>query len=231
MTVLFNFLRTHTVTAAVQKPSLIIRQYNNLTPYEDRFLEMKSFTENRDENTPDELWILQHHDVLTQGQAGKPEHILIPTDIPVIQTDRGGQVTWHGPGQLVAYFMFDLNRLGWNVRTLVSYAENLMIELLKKHEIEAYAKPDAPGVYVNERKIGSLGFKIRKGRSYHGLSLNIDCDLTGFHTINPCGYAGLEMVRINDLVSNPPKFNDLCVEIIETLSSSGYFKQVNVEQR
>lgn len=219
------------MTAAVQKPSLIIRQYNNLTPYEDRFLEMKSFTENRDENTPDELWILQHHDVLTQGQAGKPEHILIPTDIPVIQTDRGGQVTWHGPGQLVAYFMFDLNRLGWNVRTLVSYAENLMIELLKKHDIEAYAKPDAPGVYVNERKIGSLGFKIRKGRSYHGLSLNIDCDLTGFHTINPCGYAGLEMVRINDLVSNPPKFNDLCVEIIETLSRSGYFNQVNVEQR
>lgn len=219
------------MTAAAQKPSLIIRQYNDLTPYEDRFLEMKSFTENRDENTPDELWILQHHDVLTQGQAGKPEHILIPTDIPVIQTDRGGQVTWHGPGQLVAYFMFDLNRLGWNVRTLVSYAENLMIELLKKHEIEAYAKPDAPGVYVNERKIGSLGFKIRKGRSYHGLSLNIDCDLTGFHTINPCGYAGLEMVRINDLVSNPPKFNDLCVEIIETLSSSGYFNQVNVEQR
>jgi len=219
------------VTAAVQKPSLIIRQYNNLTPYEDRFLEMKSFTENRDENTPDELWILQHHDVLTQGQAGKPEHILIPTDIPVIQTDRGGQVTWHGPGQLVAYFMFDLNRLGWNVRRLVSYAENLMIQLLKNHGIEAYAKPDAPGVYVNERKIGSLGFKIRKGRSYHGLSLNIDCDLTGFHTINPCGYAGLEMVRINDLVSNPPKFNDLCVEIIETLSSSGYFNQVNVEQR
>ena len=219
------------MTAAAQKPSLIIRQYNDLTPYEDRFLEMKSFTENRDENTPDELWILQHHDVLTQGQAGKPEHILIPTDIPVIQTDRGGQVTWHGPGQLVAYFMFDLNRLGWNVRTLVSYAENLMIQLLKNHGIEAYAKPDAPGVYVNERKIGSLGFKIRKGRSYHGLSLNIDCDLTGFHTINPCGYAGLEMVRINDLVSNPPKFNDLCVEIIETLSSSGYFNQVNVEQR
>jgi len=219
------------VTDAVQKPCLIIRQYNDLTPYEDRFLEMKALTENRDENTPDELWILQHHDVLTQGQAGKPEHILMSSNIPVIQTDRGGQVTWHGPGQLVAYFMFDLNRLGWNVRTLVSYAENLMIELLKKHNIEAYAKPDAPGVYVNERKIGSLGFKIRKGRSYHGLSLNIDCDLTGFHTINPCGYAGLEMVRINDLVNNPPKFADLCVEIIETLTSSGYFKDVSVEQR
>lgn len=219
------------MTDAVQKPSLMIRQYKDLTPYEDRFLEMKSFTENRDENTPDELWILQHHDVLTQGQAGKPEHILIPSNIPVIQTDRGGQVTWHGPGQLVAYFMFDLNRLGWNVRTLVSYAENLMIQLLKNHGIEAYAKPDAPGVYVGERKIGSLGFKIRKGRSYHGLALNINCDLTGFHTINPCGYAGLEMVRIHDLIDNPPNFDDLCVEIIETLTSSGYFKNVTVEQR
>ncbi|ANF82279.1 octanoyltransferase [Acinetobacter sp. NCu2D-2] len=219
------------MTDVVQKPSLIIRQYNALTPYEDRFLEMKQFTENRDEQTPDELWILQHHDVLTQGQAGKPEHILIPTSIPVVQTDRGGQVTWHGPGQLVAYFMFDLNRLGWNVRTLVSYAENLMIDLLKQYGIEAYAKPDAPGVYVDERKIGSLGFKIRKGRSYHGLSLNINCDLTGFHTINPCGYAGLEMVRIHDLIQPAPNFADLCSRIIETLSNSGYFKDVTVEQK
>ncbi len=130
------------VTDMVLKPALIIRQYNQLTPYEERFLEMKTLTEQRDENTPDELWILQHHDVLTQGQAGKPEHILMPTNIPVIQTDRGGQVTWHGPGQLVAYFMFDLNRLGWNVRSLVSYAENLMIDLLKKYDIQAYAKAD-----------------------------------------------------------------------------------------
>ena len=174
---------------------------------------------------------MQHHDVLTQGQAGKPEHILMPTNIPVIQTDRGGQVTWHGPGQLVAYFMFDLNRLGWNVRSLVSYAENLMIDLLKKYDIQAYAKADAPGVYVNERKIGSLGFKIRKGRSYHGLALNIDCDLFGFHSINPCGYAGLEMVRIQDLVQNHPKFENLCADIIETLQNSGYFKEVSVEQR
>ena len=219
------------VTDMVLKPALIIRQYNQLTPYEERFLEMKTLTEQRDENTPDELWILQHHDVLTQGQAGKPEHILMPTNIPVVQTDRGGQVTWHGPGQLVAYFMFDLNRLGWNVRSLVSYAENLMIDLLKKHDIQAYAKADAPGVYVNERKIGSLGFKIRTGRSYHGLALNIDCDLFGFHSINPCGYAGLEMVRIQDLVQNYPKFENLCADIIETLQNSGYFKEVSVEQR
>ena len=134
---------------AVLKPQLIIRQFDSLTSYADRFVEMKALTEQRDADTPDELWILQHHDVLTQGQAGKPEHILMSSNIPVVQTDRGGQVTWHGPGQLVAYFMFDLNRLGWNVRTLVSYAENLMIELLKKYEIEAYAKPDAPGVYVD----------------------------------------------------------------------------------
>jgi len=217
------------VSDAVLKPQLIIRQFDNLTSYADRFVEMKTLTEQRDADTPDELWILQHHDVLTQGQAGKPEHILMSSNIPVVQTDRGGQVTWHGPGQLVAYFMFDLNRLGWNVRTLVSYAENLMIELLKKYEIEAYAKPDAPGVYVDGRKIGSLGFKIRKGRSYHGLSLNIDCDLFGFHTINPCGYAGLEMVRISDLKSNYPRFENLCADIIETLQHNGYFKEVQVQ--
>ena len=219
------------MTDAVLKPKLIIRQFNQLTPYLDRFQDMKNLTENRDENTPDELWILQHHDVLTQGQAGKPEHILMSSNIPVVQTDRGGQVTWHGPGQLVAYFMFDLNRLGWNVRTLVSYAENLMIALLKKYGIAAYAKQDAPGVYVNERKIGSLGFKIRKGRSYHGLALNIDCDLSGFHTINPCGYAGLEMVRIQDLVPDYPKFENLCIDIIETLNSSGYFSEVQIMQQ
>ena len=219
------------VTDAALKPNLIIRQFNQLTPYLDRFQDMKKLTETRDENTPDELWILQHHDVLTQGQAGKPEHILMSSSIPVVQTDRGGQVTWHGPGQLVAYFMFDLNRLGWNVRTLVSYAENLMIDLLKKYDIEAYAKPDAPGVYVNERKIGSLGFKIRKGRSYHGLALNIDCDLFGFQTINPCGYAGLEMVRVMDLVENYPHFNDLCADMIETLDHSGYFNKIQVMQQ
>ena len=219
------------VTDAVLKPNLIIRQFNELTPYLERFQEMKSLTENRDENTPDELWILQHHDVLTQGQAGKPEHILQETQLPIVQSDRGGQVTWHGPGQLVAYFMFDLNRLGWNVRTLVTYAENLMINLLKKYKIEAYAKADAPGVYVAERKIGSLGFKIRKGRSYHGLALNIDCDLLGFQTINPCGYAGLEMVRVKDLVEDYPFFNDFCADMIETLNHSGYFNQVQVMQQ
>lgn len=211
------------------KPLLIIRHYNQTTSYEDRFHEMKLMTEQRDEQTADEFWILQHDSVLTQGQAGKPEHILVPSHIPVVQTDRGGQVTWHGPGQLVAYFMFDLNRLGWNVRTLVSYAENVMIDLLKKYGIEAYAKPDAPGVYVDGRKIGSLGFKIRKGRSYHGLSLNIDCDLEGFQTINPCGYAGLEMVRISDLINPYPSFDTLVQDLIAYLEKSDLFSQIIVK--
>ncbi|WP_151839050.1 lipoyl(octanoyl) transferase LipB [Acinetobacter ursingii] len=210
------------------KPTLTIRQYQNLTPYADRFQEMKNLTEQRDENTPDQLWILQHPDVLTQGQAGKPEHILIPTDIPVVQSDRGGQVTWHGPGQMVIYFMFDLNRLKWNVRTLVSLAEQLMIDLLNKYAIKAYAKPDAPGVYVDERKIGSLGFKIRRGRSYHGLALNIDCDLTGFQTINPCGYAGLEMVRLSDLVQDYPTFEQLASDVVEYFNNTDYFSDVEV---
>jgi lipoyl(octanoyl) transferase len=217
------------VNDTVLKPKLIIRHFETAVEYADRFQAMKNLTENRDENTPDELWILQHHDVLTQGQAGKPEHILAHTDIPVVQSDRGGQITWHGPGQMVVYFMFDLNRLKWNVRSLVSYAENLMIELLKKYGITAYAKADAPGVYVDERKIGSLGFKIRKGRSYHGLALNIDCDLTGFHTINPCGYAGLEMVRVMDLIPETyPRFENFCADVIESLKDSGYFNDVEV---
>lgn len=216
---------------AVTKPNLIIRQYHQYTPYEDRFLEMKSLTEQRDENTPDELWILQHYPVLTQGQAGKPEHILTPSNIPLVQSDRGGQVTWHGEGQMVVYFMFDLNRLGWNVRTLVSYAESIMIDLLKKYAIEAYAKPDAPGVYVAERKIGSLGFKIRKGRSYHGLSLNIDCSLEGFQSINPCGYAGLEMVRISDLMTDYPNFEQLAQDVIQLLTESNFFKDIRTIQQ
>jgi len=216
------------VNDAVLKPHLIIRQYQDLTPYAERFHEMKSFTEQRDENSPDQLWILQHPDVLTQGQAGKPEHILMHSDIPVVQSDRGGQVTWHGPGQMVIYFMFDLNRLKWNVRTLVTYAENLMINLLKKYDVDAYAKADAPGVYVNERKIGSLGFKIRRGRSYHGLALNIDCNLDGFHTINPCGYAGLEMVRVSDLIKNYPDYEQLSKDVIEYFQQSGYFNDIEV---
>ncbi|MEE9902750.1 MAG: lipoyl(octanoyl) transferase LipB [Acinetobacter haemolyticus] len=212
-----------------EKPSLIIRCFKDLQDYTDRFEAMKNFTENRDADSSDEIWLLQHHDVLTQGQAGKAEHILTPSHLPIVQTDRGGQVTWHGQGQLVAYFLFDLNRLKWNVRTLVSFAEQAMIDLLKKYGITAYAKADAPGVYVDERKIGSLGFKIRRGRSYHGLALNIDCSLTGFQTINPCGYAGLEMVRLQDLLQDYPKFEQLCEDFTHYLQNTNFFHDLVVK--
>lgn len=214
----------------VQKPVLNIQQFQTLSDYSVQFEAMKHFTETRDQDSPDQLWLLQHQSVLTQGQAGKAEHILSQNHLPVVHSDRGGQVTWHGPGQLVIYFMFDLNRLQWNVRTLVSFAENLMIDLLKVYGIDAYAKKDAPGVYVDERKIGSLGFKIRRGRSYHGLALNVDCDLTGFQSINPCGYAGLEMVRICDLIADYPSYQDLCKQVIHMFEQSEYFSAVQQSQ-
>lgn len=190
-------------------PQLIIKTFNQLQDYSTTFAAMKQFTEQRDNNTPDELWLLQHPSVLTQGQAGKAEHILMHSNIPIVHTDRGGQVTWHGEGQLVGYFLFDLNRLKWHVRDLVNFAENMMLWVLKQYHLEAYTKSDAPGVYIEERKIGSLGFKIRRGRSYHGIALNIYCSLDGFHTINPCGYAGLEMVRLSDLIEPTPTFLDV----------------------
>ena len=217
-----------------KQPKLIIRTFRDLQDYTTRFEAMKSFTEQRalatsDANIPDELWLLQHYDVLTQGQAGKPEHILIPSDIPVVQSDRGGQVTWHGRGQLIAYFLFDLNRLKWNVRDLVNFAEEMMLWLLAQYGIDAYTKKDAPGVYVEGRKIGSLGFKIRRGRSYHGFSLNVDCDLTGFQTINPCGYAGLEMVRLSDLLDTTPSFEELYKKCQQFITEKQIFANISVE--
>lgn len=216
------------------QPQLIVRIFRDLQDYTARFEAMKSFTEQRalatsDANIPDELWLLQHHDVLTQGQAGKPEHILIHSDIPIVQSDRGGQVTWHGRGQLIAYFLFDLNRLKWNVRDLVNFAEEMMLWILQQYGIEAYTKKDAPGVYVAERKIGSLGFKIRRGCSYHGLSLNVDCDLTGFQTINPCGYAGLEMVRLSDLLDIVPSFADLYQKCQQFITEKQIFANISIE--
>ena len=192
------------------KPPLIIRHFDEPQDYASTFAAMRALTEQRDAHTPDELWLLEHHDVLTQGQAGKPEHILFNhLNLPVVQTDRGGQVTWHGRGQLVVYLLFDLRRLGWNVRELVSHTEAAIIDTLSGYNIAAHARTDAPGVYVGAQKIGSLGFKVRKSCSYHGLSLNIDCDLAGFSQINPCGYAGLEMVRLVDLCHPTPTLMDV----------------------
>ena len=160
---------------------------------------MQAFTDNRDDNTRDELWIVEHPPVFTQGQAGKEEHLLMPGDIPVVKVDRGGQVTYHGPGQQVIYFMINLRRKKMGVRALVTLIENGLIASLADFNINAYAKADAPGVYVDDKKIASLGLRVRKGCSFHGLALNVNMDLGPFLRINPCGYAGLEMTQTSDL--------------------------------
>lgn len=176
---------------------LKVRLLGKEVPYEPTWQAMKDFVEQRTEHTTDEIWLLEHDPVYTQGQAGKPEHLLFPGDIPVVQTDRGGQVTYHGPGQLTAYFLLDIKRLGLGPRQLVDSIEQSLVSLLKSYDIEAYPKSDAPGVYVTdnglESKIASLGLRIRKGYSYHGLALNVDMDLEPFQRINPCGYAGMAM--------------------------------------
>lgn len=161
---------------------------------------MRCFSNNRNDTTPDELWLVQHHPVFTQGQTGKTEHVLMPGDIPVVQSDRGGQVTYHGPGQQVLYIMVDLRRNKLGVRQLVTTLEETAINTLAHFNIGSYARPDAPGVYVREQKICSLGLRIRKGYSFHGLALNVSMDLTPFQRINPCGYAGMQMTQVSDFV-------------------------------
>jgi lipoyl(octanoyl) transferase len=161
---------------------------------------MRQLTDSRDSNSPDELWLLQHPPVFTQGQAGKAEHVLAPGSIPVIQVDRGGQVTYHGPGQWVLYIMVDLRRQQLGVRDLVNLIERSVVQLLQEYGISAENKPDAPGVYVAGEKIASLGLRVRRGCSYHGLALNVDMDLEPFGRINPCGYAGLHVTSMARLL-------------------------------
>ncbi len=178
--------------------SLIIRQLADME-YTRVWHAMQKFTDERDDSIADELWLVEHPPVFTQGQAGKDEHLLMPGNIPVVQVDRGGQVTYHGPGQQVIYFMINLRRRKMGVRELVTLIENGIVACLAKYDITAYAKPDAPGVYVDEKKIASLGLRVRKGCSFHGLALNIDMDLEPFLRINPCGYAGLEMIQTKNI--------------------------------
>jgi lipoyl(octanoyl) transferase len=180
---------------------LLIRDLGHV-PYAESFAAMRAFTLAREDIAPNEVWLLQHPPVFTQGLNGQATHVLMPGDIPVVASDRGGQVTYHGPGQLVAYLLFDLARAKVGVRELVERLEQTLIALLAELEVEAHARPDAPGVYVGECKIASLGLKIRKGRCYHGLALNVDMDLSPFTRINPCGYAGLRMCQLRDFVPN-----------------------------
>lgn len=175
---------------------------------------MTDFTNQRTAETIDQLWLVEHPPVFTQGQAGKAEHLLFPGDIPVVQSDRGGQVTYHGPGQLVAYPLLDLRRLKIGVRELVTSIEQTIVATLAHYQIESAAKPDAPGVYVNGDKIASLGLRVRRGCSFHGLALNVAMDLAPFQRINPCGYQGLAMTQMKDLLPNPPALEDVQTQLV-----------------
>ncbi len=163
---------------------------------------MQTFTNTRNQQTTDELWFLQHPPVYTLGKNGKPEHVLSPEDIPVINSDRGGQVTYHGPGQVVVYTLLDLKRLKIGVRELVTMLEQSIITLLSDYQITASAKQEAPGVYVNDAKIAALGLRVRKGCSFHGLALNVDMNLEPFSRINPCGYQGLEVAQLKNFIKD-----------------------------
>ncbi len=197
-----------------------------LTEYEPAWQAMQRFTNTRGPDTDDEIWLLQHLPVFTQGQAGKAEHLLLPGDIPVVQADRGGQVTYHGPGQLVCYLLLDVRRLGLGVRELVSRIEQSLIDLLATYGVQAQARPDAPGVYVDGAKIASLGLRIRNGRSFHGLALNVDMDLEPFRRINPCGYAGMTMTQVADLVAGPIALSEVSARLREQLVKHlGYAQQ------
>ncbi len=172
-------------------------------PYEPVWAAMRAFTDARDAATPDQIWLLDHDPVFTLGQAGKPEHVLAPGDIPVLKVDRGGQVTYHGPGQLIAYPMLDLRRLGIGVRELVTRLEQVGIDLLAEFDIAAERRAGAPGLYVDGRKIMAIGIRVRRGCTFHGIALNADMDLEPFLRINPCGYRGLEVTRIADFGPSP----------------------------
>jgi lipoyl(octanoyl) transferase len=213
--------------------SLRIRKLG-LADYQTAWTAMRDFTDARDETTADEIWLLQHPRVFTQGQAGKAEHVLAPGDIPVIQVDRGGQVTYHGPGQIVGYLLIDLRRRKMGVRELVTGIENSIIDVLRQYDIEASARPDAPGVYLmgeggmkegtSGAKIAALGLRVRRGCTFHGLSLNVDMDMEPFNRINPCGFSGLKVAQLRDLVAPVPS-----IEALENRLSAALCEQLDYD--
>jgi lipoyl(octanoyl) transferase len=188
-----------------------------LQDYVKTWEEMKSFTENRNSDTPDELWTLEHNSVFTQGLSGKPEHLLKATQIPIIQTDRGGQITYHGPGQLIIYCLIDIKRLGIGIKKMVTIIEQSLVELLSSYDITAHTLKGAPGVYVNDSKIAALGLKVKQGRTYHGLSLNITMDLSPYKSINPCGYSDLKVTKMCHLTNNTLRISDIQRELSKHL--------------
>jgi lipoyl(octanoyl) transferase len=199
-----------------------------LQAYLPVWLAMQAFTDARTPESVDQLWLLQHQAVFTQGQAGKPEHLLLPGNIPLVQSDRGGQVTYHGPGQLIAYLLLDVRRLGLGVRELVSRIEQSLIDMLASYGVIAVARADAPGVYVEGAKIASLGLRVRNGRCFHGLALNVDMDLEPFARINPCGYAGLQVTQMRDLLG-PLNFAEVSARLsAQLVKHLGYLEQTTL---
>ncbi|KTC98067.1 lipoyltransferase [Legionella erythra] len=182
---------------------MIISRYLGQQPYLQTWEQMKQFTLARHEGTADELWLLEHPPVYTQGQAGKAEHILNRNAIPIVQSDRGGQVTYHGPGQLVAYVLMDIRRRNLGIRTLVCTLETILIALLQDYGISAETRCGAPGVYVDNKKIASIGLRVKNGCTYHGIALNVAMDLVPFQAINPCGFSQLEMTQVSDYAIHP----------------------------
>ncbi|MGM0481267.1 MAG: lipoyl(octanoyl) transferase LipB [Pseudomonadota bacterium] len=200
---------------------LIVRQLGR-QDYQPVWHAMQDFTDQRDADTVDELWIVEHNPVFTQGQAGKAEHILTPGAIPIVQVDRGGQVTYHGPGQLVIYFLLDIRRLNMGVRQLVNRIENTIIDTLAADEIMASARRDAPGVYVDGNKVCSLGLRIRRGCSFHGLALNVNMDMEPFARINPCGLTDIQMVQTSEL-GGPQSFDQAAAMVVnQFIKLTGY---------
>ncbi|GEC95531.1 octanoyltransferase [Zoogloea ramigera] len=176
---------------------MIVRRPGRV-PYEPTWRAMQDFTTQRDASTPDELWLVEHPPVYTLGQAGKAEHLLHVTDIPLVKIDRGGQITYHGPGQVVGYLLLDLHRRGLKVREMVNLLEQALIDCIADYGLDARRKDGAPGVYIDGAKVAALGLRVKNGCSYHGLSLNVDMDLTPFTWINPCGYSGLQTIQLKD---------------------------------
>ncbi len=204
---------------------LVVRNLGTDTLYEEVLADMRTFTDARTPSTVDELWLTEHRAVFTQGQAGKAEYVLAAGDIPVVQSDRGGQVTYHGPGQIVGYLMFDLHRLGITVRALVTGIEQAIVAVLAGYGVTAFARPDAPGVYVGADKIAALGLRVRRGCSYHGLALNVDMDLAPYARIVPCGLTGIGITTLTALTGGCT-VREVTPKLVEELATAYAFEEV-----
>ncbi|QIQ21766.1 lipoyl(octanoyl) transferase LipB [Zophobihabitans entericus] len=207
--------------------SMQIRQLG-LTSYLDTYQAMHNFTTSRTQNTQDEIWLVEHFPTFTQGRTGKAEHILRTSHIPIVHTDRGGQVTYHSPGQQIMYVMIDLRRAELNIRTLVDALEQSVTQTLSRYHLDSYTKPGAPGVYIDHKKIASLGLHVKKGCTLHGLALNIKMDLSPFNDINPCGYQGLQMTQLHDYIPDIDQ-QQVCQQMVNTFTQLLHYDNVHYE--